>query len=95
MRVRFTTFKDRGDLLEGSRENFLNTVEEVKEYVSKGDFVFFVNIRGVSGEHSAPHQTFRQAYAKAEDIAAGGTPVQDIYISCVSQQVATSDDIDC
>ena len=95
MKLAFVTFKDREDLLEGSRENFLNTVEEVKTYISEGEFAFFVNIKGVHGKRNAPFNSYKEAYKYAEGIKAGGTPAKDIFISCVRQETATADDIDC
>jgi len=94
MRLRFTTFKDRGDLLEGARENFLNTLEELKTYVANGEFAFFVNVKNVHGETNAPFRTYREAHEQAEKLATQGYNPREIYISCVSQQYATADDID-
>lgn len=95
MKLGFVTFKDREDLLEGSRENFINTLDELREYISTGEFAFFVNIRGEHGNKNAPYPTYKQAYQYAEGVVAGGTPASNVFISCVRQEIATADDIDC
>lgn len=95
MRLKFTTFKDRGDLLEGAKENFLNTLEELKQYVANGEFAFFVNVKGVHGETNAPFTTYKAAHQYAERlIDEAGYNAKNVYISCVTQQYATADDID-
>lgn len=94
MRVPFVVFKDRGDLIEGDKSNFLNTVEEVKQYTEGRDVAYFVNVRGVTDTHEAPVSSFRHAVKKAEDIRETGTAREDIFISVAFQEFATSDDID-
>lgn len=95
MRLKFITFKDRGDLLEGAKENFLNTLEELKTYVANGEFAFFVNVKNVHGENNAPFATYKAAHQYAERLVdEAGYNAKNVYISCVTQQYATADDID-
>ena len=95
MKLGFVTFKDREDLLEGSKENFINTLAELKEYINSGEFAFFVNVRGEHGNRNAPFNSYKEAYTFAESIKAKGMLSKDIFISCVRQEIATADDIDC
>lgn len=94
MRIPFVVFKDRSDLVEGDKANFLNSIEAVKEYVADKDVAYFVNVKGVSGEHQAPHNTFKAAVEAAEAQKSLGTPSNEIYISVAFQQFASSSDID-
>lgn len=94
MRVPFVVFKDRGDLIEGDKSNFLNTVEEVRAYTDGRDVAYFVNVRGVTDTHEAPVTSFKHAVKKAEDIRETGTARENIFISVAFQEFATADDID-
>lgn len=94
MRVPFVVFKDRGDLVEGDKSNFLNTVEEVKDYVEGRDVAYFVNVRGVTDTHEAPVNSFKHALKKAESIRELGTSRENIFISVAFQEFATADDVD-
>ena len=94
MRVPFIVFKDRGDLVEGDKSNFLNTIEEVREYTEGRDVAYFVNVRGITDTHEAPLPNFKSAVKKAEDIRENGTAKENIFISVAFQEYATSEDID-
>ena len=94
MRVPFTVFKDRSDLAEGDKANFLNSVEDVKQYTEGRDVAYFVNVRGVHDSKEAPMQSFKEAVQKAENLVSCGTLKGDIFISVSFQEYATSDDID-
>ena len=94
MKVPFIVFKDRGDLVEGDKSNFLNTVEEVRKYTEGRDVAYFVNVRGITDTHEAPVSTFKHAVKKAEDLREIGTAREDIFISVAFQEFATSTDID-
>ena len=94
MQLKFITFKDRADLVEGDRSNFINDLQTLKNYIADQDVRYFVNIKGVHGERNAPFNTYKDAHVMCEKLLVDGYKRDELFISVSKQQYATSDDID-
>lgn len=79
---------------EKSPENFLNSVEAVKNYVNEYGAKFFVNIRGQKADHGIQPTDFRTAYGKALALVTEGYADRDVFISAIIDKVASISDID-
>lgn len=95
MQLKFTTFKDRVDLVEASPKNFINDLGALKNYIDGFTVCYFVNVKGVKGVHNAPFDTYKDAHIHCEQLVESGYPEKEIYISVMKQDFATADDIDC
>ena len=79
---------------ERSPENFLNSLEEVKQYTQDYDVAFFTNVRGHKCEKGTKPMTFKEAYAHALQLVNEGYDRRDVFISAISNKTATVEDID-
>lgn len=79
---------------ERSTDNFLNSVEDVKQYATDYDVSFFVNIRGQKAEKGVKPLTFKEAYVKALALVNEGYSKHDVFISAVLNEIASPEDID-
>lgn len=95
MQLKFITFKDRSDLVEGDKSNFINDLPALKSYIADQDVRFFVNIKGVHGCREKPFQTYKDAHIMCEKLLTDGYGRDELFISISKQQTVTADDIDC
>ena len=79
---------------ERSPENFLNSIEEVRDYTLANEAKYFVNIRGHKAEKGIKPLDFKSAYVQAQNLIAEGYSDRDVFISAIIEKVATADDID-
>jgi hypothetical protein len=79
---------------ERSPENFLNSLEDVKQYMQDYDVAFFTNIRGCKCEKGIKPMTFKEAYANALESLSDGYDRRDVFISAILNKTATVEDID-